>query len=418
MHVSKNLILRTAATWITLYAAAGNATASADANEAKPRSSYAGPSHASWENGLDQGDAYFPIAVWLQDPKNAAKYRALGINVYVALWKGPTAEQIAELKRQRMSLICEQNAYALEHLDEKTIVGWMHGDEPDNAQSLPSGNGYGPPIAPEKIIAEYQQIRAKDPTRPVMLNLGQAVAWDGWVGRGVRSGHPEDYPEYCKGGDILSFDIYPAVHDKRSVLDKLWYVPRGVDRLRQWTREEKLVWNCIECTHIGNPNKKPTPTQVRAEVWMSIIYGSKGLIYFCHEFKPRFIEAGLLADEEMAQAVGRINGEVQSLAAVIHSPAVATGVKVDATPADVSPERAKLFPSPPLAVMVKKYRGATYLFSVRMEDQPATATFHLPGLTSKATAEVIGENRTLPVQDGGFRDEFKSWEVHLYRLAE
>ena len=123
-----------------------------------------------------------------------------------------------------MPVICDQNDYALKHLDEKTIVGWMHGDEPDNAQSLPGGKGYGPPILPEKIIQDYGKIRSNDPSRPVMLNLGQGVAWDGWYGRGTRSNHPEDYAEYVRGGDIISFDIYPAVHDKPAVAGKLWYV--------------------------------------------------------------------------------------------------------------------------------------------------------------------------------------------------
>ena len=64
--------------------------------------------YARWQNGLSHDASYFPIAVWLQDPGNAAKYRAIGINLYVGLWKGPTAEQIADLKRQAMPVICEQ----------------------------------------------------------------------------------------------------------------------------------------------------------------------------------------------------------------------------------------------------------------------------------------------------------------------
>ena len=43
---------------------------------------------------------FFPIGVWLQNPANAAKYREAGINLYVALWKGPTEQQLADLKRR------------------------------------------------------------------------------------------------------------------------------------------------------------------------------------------------------------------------------------------------------------------------------------------------------------------------------
>ncbi len=119
--------------------------------------------YAKWQNGPGKDAAFFPIAVWLQDPRNAPKYQALGVNLYVALWEGPTAEQIAELKRHGMPVICDQNEYALKHLDEKTIVGWMHGDEPDNAQSLGKGKGYGPPIPPEKIIEDYRKIKEQGP---------------------------------------------------------------------------------------------------------------------------------------------------------------------------------------------------------------------------------------------------------------
>jgi hypothetical protein len=399
---------------LTILVQAGVCRA-ADASE--KRSSSVG-AFARWQNGPPSDANYFPIAVWLQDPRNAAKYKALGINLYIGLWKGPTERQIAELKRHCMPVICSQNDFALQHLDEKTIVGWMHGDEPDNAQSLGQGKGYGPPILPAKIVDDYRRIKAQDSTRPVLLNLGQAVAWDGWHGRGVRSRHPEDYPEYVKGGDIVSFDIYPAVHDKPAVAGKLWYVARGVERLLTWAGSQRMVWNCIECTRISNVNIKPTPQQVKAEVWMSIIHGSQGIVYFCHQFKPRFIEAGLLADEEMAQAVGAVNREIHGLADVINSPALPGAVKVTADPAEVSPDMGQLLGPRPIAVVAKRRQAALYVFAVRMEGTPAKATFQLAGISGDATVRVIGEDRTLRLQSGRFSDDFAGHTVHLYEIAD
>ena len=51
---------------------------------------------------------------------------------------------------------------------------------------------------------------------------------------------------------------------------------------------------------------------------MALIRGARGIIYFAHQFKPKFIEAGLLADEEMAAAVGAINKQIQELAPVLN----------------------------------------------------------------------------------------------------
>ena len=373
--------------------------------------------YAKWQNGPSRDVDFFPIAVWLQDSRNASKYRQLDINLYVGLWAGPTEQQIAELKRHGMPVICEQNGYARQHLDEKTIVGWMHGDEPDNAQSLGNGKGYGPPIPPENIIQDYQKIRANDPSRPVLLNLGQGVAWDGWYGRGVRTGHPEDYPQYVQGGDIVSFDIYPAVHDRPAVAGKLWYVAHGVQRLRSWAGRDRITWNCIECTRISNTKIKPTPQQVKAEVWMSIIHGSQGLIYFCHQFQPRFIEAGLLADEEMARCVGDINRQIHSLAAVINSPTLPDAVTVTCQPADVAPDMGERLGAAGIAAALKKSRGSTYLFTVRMEDRPAKGTFQIAGLPGEATVRVLGEGRTLTARDGRFEDDFEAHAVHLYEVA-
>lgn len=372
-----------------------------------------------WKNGPPASEDFFPIAVWLQAPRNAKRYRDIGINLYVGLWRGPTEEQLAELEHHGMAVICSQSTFARAHLDRKVIVGWMHGDEPDNAQPLRDGKkGYGPPVPIEKIIADYERIRGADPTRPVLLNLGQGVAWDGWHGRGVRSNHPEDYRGYVKGSDIVSFDIYPAVHDRPEVAGKLWYVARGVQRLREWAGPERVVWNCIECTRIGNKERKPSPAEVKAEVWMSIIHGSRGILYFCHQFEPRFIEAALLEDDAMREAVTRINREIRELAPIINVPAVETALRVDVDPPGVSEELARALGPRSIATLVKKRKDATYVFAVRMEASPAHAAFGLEGLRGKAKVEVLGEERTLEAEDGRFSDAFEGHAVHLYRIQE
>jgi len=363
--------------------------------------------YAQWKNGPGRTADYFPIAVWLQSPKNAARYKAAGINLYVGLWKGPTEEQLEQLRQAGMPVICSLNEVARRHLDDPIIVGWMHGDEPDNAQRRRDGKpGWGPPIPPQEIVAAYRRIRSIDPTRPVLLNLGQGVAWDGWHGRGVRTRHPEDYPKYVQGADIVSFDIYPVVSQYPQVKGRLWYVPYGVARLRYWTGYKKPVWNCIECTHIGNPDVKPTGRQVRSEVWMALIHGSRGLIYFVHQFKPRFVEAGLLADPEMLAAVTEINRQIHQLAPVLNSPTLHGAVTVHCSPADV-----------PIATMTKRFDGHVYLFTAAMLGRPVEGTFQIKGLPGQGEAEVLGEDRTIAVTRGRFSDHFGPYEVHLYRIA-
>src|SRR5688572_19140921 len=100
--------------------------------------------------GRPADDSFFPLAVWVQRPSDAARYREIGINTYVALHRGPTAEQLDELERAGMFAITHQNERGLAARNRATIAGWMHGDEPDNAQSLGRGKGWGPPVLPER----------------------------------------------------------------------------------------------------------------------------------------------------------------------------------------------------------------------------------------------------------------------------
>jgi hypothetical protein len=365
--------------------------------------------YGAWRHGPPADPAYFPIAVWLQSPANAEKYKAAGINLYIGLWQGPTEEQLAALKRAGMPVICEQNKVGLAHLNDPIIVGWMHGDEPDNAQPITDPatgkQSYGPCIPPARIVEDYERLRRADPTRPILLNLGQGVANDEWIGRGPGASLA-DYPQYVKGCDVVSFDVYPVAGlDKPNGADYLWYVAKGVDRLVQWTGGRKVVWNCIECTHIGDATKQATPQQVRAEVWMALIHGSRGLIYFVHQFAPNFNEHALLDDPKMLAAVAATNKQIHELAPVLNSPTVQNGARV--TTSD---------PQVPVDIMVKRHGGYTYVFAVAMRNSPTRGTFTVHGLPSHATAEVLGEGRSILLTNGQFSDRFDAYGVHLYKI--
>jgi len=361
--------------------------------------------YAQWSHGPPADAGFFPIAVWLQSPSNAPAYKAIGINTFVGLWQGPTDAQLSDLAAAGMPALCDQGGVYAAHLGDPTIEGWTQADEPDNAQ--PDGNGgYGPCVDPTVVQATYATFRANDATRPVYLNLGQGVAWDGWIGRGSAcSGRLDMYPEYAKGADIVSFDIYPVNETDPSVKGDLSLVAKGVDRLRQWSNYQKPVWNWIETTGIDDPASTPTPAQVRAEVWMSLIHGSSGIGYFVHIFSPTFIEAGLLSSPTMSAAVKALNAEVQSLAPVLNTPSLSNGASVTSQNASV-----------PVDIMVKRQGGAVYIFAVAMQPGTTHAQFTVRG-GGTGTATAIGESRSLPVTAGSFGDDFDTYAVHLYRVS-
>jgi hypothetical protein len=249
-------------------------------------------------------------------------------------------------------------------------------------------------------------MKATDPSRPVLLNLGQGVAWDGWYGRGERTNHPEDYAEYARAGDIVSFDIYPATaRPKDEVHGQIWRVGYGTQRLRQWARPEQPVWTVIETTNIDGDGQV-TPEQLRAEVWMALVHGAQGIFYFCHQMKPTFNEDALLDDDRIRPAVAAINAQVRELAPVLNSPSLAGRTTVKTSGDDA-----------PVAAMTKAHGGAVYVFAVAMRDRATPATLTVRDMPDGATVEVLGENRQLKVSNGAFDDQFGPYAVHLYRVS-
>ena len=105
-------------------------------------------------------------------------------------------------------------------------------------------------------------------------------------------------------------------------------------------------------------------------------------------------------------AVTTINRQIQELAPVINSPTIAEAVTVKSSEEHT-----------PVHAIVKKQDGATYVFAVSMYKRDTKASIQITGLPQKASAEVLGEARTVPVVNGLLPDDFAGYAVHLYRIA-
>jgi hypothetical protein len=352
--------------------------------------------------------AYFPIAVWDQDPtKNAIGYTSIGINIFVGLWNALDATLWSAIKGAGLKLICAQNSYALSLGADPSLVGYNMEDEPDNAQANGSG-GYNPCIAPSYIINEYQTLKQNDPSRLVYLSLGQGVAYNNYIGRGTCRNNLDTYKVstngYLVGCDMCSFDIYPVNNTDGITNGKLEYVAMGVQNLIAWSGN-KPAWCWIESTRIEDTSpRRPTTSEVKSEVWMALIHGAKGFGYFCHSFVTGATdEAAMLHDAEMSNAIKAINAQVTYLAVVLNS---ATTIGY----ATVSSDNGSV----PVDIMAKNYGGANYIFAIAMSNGQANASFTV---TSGTSAEVMGEGRAIPITNGKFSDLFLPYAVHLYKIT-
>ena len=240
------------------------------------------------------------------------------------------------------------------------------------------------------------------------MGFGQGVANPRWIGRGTKCTAiaPETYYRAAsRGADIVAFDIYPVAEARqRHVMGKLDLVGRGVRNLKRWAPAGVPVWADIETTHIKNPNRRPSPDEIRNEVWMAIINGASGINYFVHEWQPSFREDGVFRHPDVVAELKRLNKQTQDLAPVLNGPTIENGVVVEATGE--------------IAHMVKESPGATYIFAVNMEQTPARAKV-MTTLEAAGPVVAVGEDRTLNLANGAFEDSFEGYQaLHLPATEE
>jgi hypothetical protein len=357
------------------------------------------PYYRRWANPPVSGPDTWLSAVWMQSPINAERFRAVGINLYTGLWNGPTEEQLTTLARSQMPVICDQSGPWRMHTASGIQRGWLLPDQPDNAQLQPNGT-FGPCTPPSEVLDSYRTMVTNDPTRPVRLGLGRGIVEPDWVGRGACSGRAQDYADYVKASDILAVVIYPILSGL-----PLETVAAGVEQARTWSRDEKPVLAVIQASRIDEQGR-PTAAQIKAQVWMSIMHRAAGIEYYCHQQRPTVVETDCLDDAATAAALRQINRELTELAPVLDTLPVANGVTVSSSD-----------PSVPVDTLLKRFGGATYLFAVGMRSASTRATFSLQRFPAAATAEVLGEGRSIAVSGGTFEDDFSPYGVHLYRLT-
>lgn len=383
----------------TGFSAAAFAAGSPAGNDDHKSSSQISSPYAQWKNGPSSDPNYFPLAVWMQSPAHIREFQDIGINTFIGYWGKLNQADLDLFARSGMSLVLGQNTFAISAPNSSAITAWLQPDEPDNAQPL-AGGGHGPCIPPKVLQDNYAQNRKNDPSRPVLLGFGRGVSNIRWRGRGNCTGDTNYYEQAASAGDILSFDIYPVANGTGHLEDPA----RGVKNLIRWSGGRKIIWNDIEAARIHG-GAVPTASQLRSEIWMSIIAGSRGISYFVDQLSPTFREDGIFNHPELVRGVKAINQEILSLAPVLNSATIEGKISVSSLPSTV-----------PIGVMMKKSGGTVYVFAAAMADTPAEVDFELSSI-DQGVVDVLGEHRNIPLSRGIFHDRFAGYSVHLYRIA-
>ena len=179
-----------------------------------------------------------------------------------------------------------------------------------NAKLSVAGKGYGPPIMPGEDGDSYTRLRAADPNRPVMLNLGQGVAWEDYIGRGHAAEPPRGLPRvYQRLWTSLTLTSTPRRTTMRRSAGTCGYVAYG------WSGSSgapsTVAWNCIEFTRSSNKEQhKATPSNRAWKVWMALTHGSMGLSTSSTSGSRTSMNRRCSSDPAMLAAVSQVNHQI------------------------------------------------------------------------------------------------------------
>jgi hypothetical protein len=361
---------------------------------------------------------FFPIGVWMESviqSSDTATDKANGLNLYV----NPT-------DNSNGALIRAAGMWSLGGSGGTETAGWELADEAD----MTYGPGYD----------AWSGKEGWDTCTPIQDNGGQCGYT---VMKAMNDNRPSDgrprYANYGKGVNMWESDqqaqVFINQYQQFVSSDMYFYTDPNlcpseaskylgisssncrrsssygvvIDRMRKLDAmdgKRMPIYGFVEVGHPATEDTAPTITgnQIAGAVWNSLIHGARGIIYFNHSFGGTCQSQHLLRDSCGAAnrpMVAQTNQQITALAPVLNSPSY------------------QWTANPLVDTMLKSSGGSYYLFAMPGPDGgTGTQTLNLPATLQGSTAQVMFENRSVPISGGKITDNFAAeYSYHIYKIT-
>jgi len=260
----------------------------------------------------------FAIGFWVDPPmdeKADARYQEIAeanFTIVIGGFGARTAEQI-----QRQIDLCRKyglkGIVGTEDLSPEKYVsgegcwGFLMKDEPNAAQFL-------------SLSSQVETNRKLHPGKLSYINLFPDYANAEQMGKPSYEEYVASYMETVRP-DVLSMDYYPLF--KPDADDRDGYC-RNLDVMRRYSLKYNVpFWNFFNIMPFG-PHTDPTESQIRWQIYTSLAYGAKGVLYFCYYTPPggEFSKGGAIIRQDGSRTrhyeeAKKINAELKNLGPVL-----------------------------------------------------------------------------------------------------
>lgn len=250
------------------------------------------------------------------------------------------------------------------------ILAWNSGDEPDVHN-----------VVPATVGQHIDEVLDLDPDHPLYTTVA----------------NPAVLHRYAPYADVFSNDPYPVRKPDADTIA----VAKQTATARASVGRRRPLWMVPQCFgYPGGTWAIPTPAQLRSMTYQTVIEGANGVIWYVYDD----VKFKLNDHPELVAMVRQLAGELTVLTPAFLGPAY------DAARFQSGPDGCIR------ACAIREGKTLTILAAHTNATDLGPQTLAVPGLAGD-TAEVMFENRTVAVADGGLTDAFGPYGVHVYRVV-
>jgi hypothetical protein len=309
------------------------------------------------------GQPTFPLIVWGACARDTRENIEAGIDLFAENACGDLDELVDELGGRAFSA-----AVAGDDLEAggPGLLGYFYPDEAD-ARGMTGSTLPPPPAGLEDGVS--------------LLTLTHHF----YSGSAPLPSGKRMYPSLIAASDIVGFDLYPLQEFCRP--DRIGEV---FDAQRELTllapRKPTFQWIESAVMKCADALSAVTPETVRAEAWLAIAGGARGLGFFPAAWSP-----------VVGAAISDVAGDIVRLGPALLG----------------TPVHASWDPPTQLRVGGRHLHGATYVVAVNAGRSSVRGRIRVPGLGDRAL-DVLDERRKVVATGSSFADTFAPLAVHVY----
>lgn len=208
---------------------------------------------------------------------------------------------------------------------------------------------------------------------------------------------------WCSVSDIMILPAYPEYHKAPRAVARAW-----LDIARDACPNKTVVSvQTLFDTNFDGTGDRPTPVEARSDAYTAIIAGSQGLAWYSYSRGKDL--------PELWPAIQEIVQEIEILTPVIAAPSTSQTIRAQVLSGPKHSPDFEDHSYDSIQMLQKAHAGTIYILSVNLAETSIMVQFE--GLPEDATeVNVLFEERTLPIRNQAFQDEFRPAAVHTYMV--